>query len=245
MSGTQDLYDRSREIRDPIARAAQESAIRAWSDSAPKRFPALSPCPGCGVHGHEGKGRLCLACMTAIVQSGVNASREGELSETTEAISLERAEHWNKFPMVSCDTVMSPGDALFLPERDSEPDRDAKAYYVFRRSCHRLLALAIRGLPGVPPGVPVNPVFGGNTFGSDKITGLAPKGFKEAVQHFVFLSAWMIEKARAEGFEKGQNLLSCLAAGTMTMDDMNERVIREMDASERRSEDMERRKLRS
>lgn len=87
-------------------------------------------------------------------------------------------------------------------------------------------------------------MFGGNTFGSDKVTGLAPKGFLDAVQHLAFLSAWMVAAARQEGFQKGQNLLTSLAAGTMTMETMNEKVMSEMDSAERRLRDLEKRRTR-
>lgn len=237
------LLDAAREIADPELRASQEKAIRAWAEAAPKRSPQRSPCQGCGQEGYQGRGRICSSCMGAIVQNAVNAAREGAISDNAEALSLERARHWNKFPWVDLDDKLPPGHPLFLPEREDEANREASARYVWHNSLQRVLVTALRGFPGVPSGVPTKPLFGGSTFGSDKITGLAPKGFLEAVQHLAFLSAWMVTTARQEGFQKGSNLLVSLAAGTLTMEDMNDRTAREMEGSERRLRDLEKRRM--
>lgn len=230
-----DLKNLVERIEDEKMRDEHMLALSRWHAAAPRRTPPESECPGCGTKGWEGKGRLCGGCMTNIIQSAVTETKGHSITNRVPAY-IERTVHYNEYPRLSMETRVEPESPFHVPRSPRDEDRPMSPTDAFHNMLQEVLRTVFAAWPAIPAGQRSYPLFKGSHFGTDKHEAMVPSGFGGAIRRLAFFVSWATEQAYLEGQTKGQNLLTQLSVGDITMDHFDDALKRQMEIARRKAE---------
>lgn len=223
-----DIRELAKEVRDPEARDRLIASIDRRIERQPQKGARLNKCVLCGDLALMKANDVCPNCFDDVVRAEIARDREKSLHDG-EPLHISKVAHWNGFPHVFIDENV-PVDAPFYR---GDGTRDESAYSVLEKILTELAVLCLRAFPGVGGEKTEALLESGFYSGSDKVQGIAPKGFKKVFTDLIWLIAFMVLHSKREGTEKGQNLLGSLAAGTLTNADLTEQVSRAGEAHDR------------
>lgn len=203
------LRELVRQIADPVQREEQDTALTIWADDAPSRYTRFH-CPACNALEYNRKGRICHACMEDVIRSRIARCQDAARGEAGEPVAIMATSHWNGYPWVHLEAKLDEGHVFRRGGYGSAQDS-------FEAILQNLITVTMSGFTAVPAGVQTQRLFGGQT--GERVTALAPKGFTDAIRALAFFTGWAVATAKAEGFQRGQNLLGSMADGALTYGD--------------------------
>lgn len=208
-------------IADPEARAGWNERISAYAERLPRQY-RRNECVACGDTDLIRAGQICKSCFADLIKAEVARGREDD--GEGEALSVSNRDHWNNVKRLT-GYKSAPPDAPFM---SNIPDKDRlhiSPQSVFQKLMTRLAVLCLEAFPAAGQRN-TKPLLGSRDAGADRITGIAPTGFTEAIRELEDFIVWAELAAYQDGFEKGHNLLTGLASGTMTNEGFTQEVFK-------------------
>lgn len=234
-----DLIELASEIQDLETRERITQSIHNWSERQPKRRGSFNTCLACGSRTLAKRNDVCRSCITDIVKSAIATDRAtlsgGEL------LHVDSTNHWNNVPFLSSNAKVHPDQEFFRCGYDRQSESCSN---VFENLVSELAQICLRGFPAPGPGQRTERLLGTNHCSSSVIQGCAPAGFSKAFKDLIFFVVWLSASAERDGFEEGSNLLTSLAAGTITNDQFTDRILKEGEVSNRKIEEAQARRFR-